>query len=137
MTDKDFLQHFGILGMKWGRRKARADSSTSSSKNDSEDYQRKKTLKKKKLSEMSNAELKTLNERMQLERQYKDLNKQDMSAGRKFVNDLLREIGTDLAKSALKSAVAGDFKNNSYIKNFGSGVNATKTVLKKKRKIGF
>lgn len=74
------LQHFGILGMHWGVRKA----STSHP-----DHVTAVGLKKKKLHELSNAELKTLTSRLQLEKQFKDLSKQDVSAGKKFVTDLL------------------------------------------------
>lgn len=61
---------------------------TSHNKNISEDFIKKNNLKKKKISELSNSELKTLNERLQLERQYKDLTKSS-SFGQKFVADIL------------------------------------------------
>lgn len=89
------LYHFGILGMRWGKRKAGLKKAFASSKkkdmsgNDSEDYKKKTVLKKKNMREMTNAELRTLNERLQLERQYKDLTKAETSAGRKFVMDIL------------------------------------------------
>ena len=54
---------------------------------------------------MSNAELRTLNERMQLERSYKDLNKKDVSAGRAFVTKTLTDIGSDMVKSTMTTFI--------------------------------
>lgn len=103
--DNNTLYHYGVLGMKWGRRKSRTSSSGTGSKrrsNKSDDYVRAKTLKKKKLSQLSNAELKELNNRMQLESQYKNLKKQNISTGRKFVQDVAYESGKQIAAEYTK-----------------------------------
>jgi hypothetical protein len=92
MNDVDnVLQHFGIPGMHWGRRSGKHTTPKISKKLGpvSEDTARKNLLKKKSIAEMSNSELKALNERLQLEKTYKELSKTDTSAGRKFVTDLL------------------------------------------------
>ena len=100
------LYHHGILGMKWGRRKAsNSVSSGKSSAHISEDYTQAREIKKKSLKEMSNSDLKQLNARLQLERQYKDLKKTDISAGQQIAIKILTEVGTELAKNALKSAI--------------------------------
>ena len=99
----DSLYHFGVLGMKWGKRKSQSGRTTTSSKkaaaaeNQSEDHKKKTNLKKKKLSEMSNAELKDLTTRLQLEKQYKDLSKTEVSAGKKFVSDVLTNAAKQTA----------------------------------------
>lgn len=88
----DVLQHFGIPGMHWGRRSGGHTTNKTSTKKlgtISDDAARKNLLKKKSISEMSNSELKAVNERLQLEKTYKELSKTDTSAGRKFVTDLL------------------------------------------------
>lgn len=54
---------------------------------------------------MSNAELRTLNERLQLERSFKDLSAKDISPGRKFAQDIIREVGKDLIKEPIKTGV--------------------------------
>lgn len=87
------LQHVGILGMKWGRRKARPSGPDKTSS----DHKVGVSLKRKKLSEMSNEELRTLTNRLQLEKQYKDLTKTDISSGRKFVSEVLQSAGKQLA----------------------------------------
>lgn len=103
--DNNTLYHHGVKGMRWGRRKSRTSSGTTMfkrSSNQSEDHVRAKALKKKKLSQMSNAELKELNNRMQLESQYKNLKKQNISTGRKFVQDVMYDSSKELTKEYTK-----------------------------------
>lgn len=68
----DELYHHGVLGMRWGRRKA-TSSSGSKKRKASQDHTRIQKLKKKKLSELSNKELQEFNNRKNLERNYKSL----------------------------------------------------------------
>ena len=94
------LYHYGVLGMRWGVRRTGKNGSSSEPKRvKSEDYTRAKKLKKKRLSELSNAELNDLNNRMQLESQYKNLKKQNINVGRKFVTDLVYETAKNTASS--------------------------------------
>ncbi len=94
------LYHFGILGMKWGVRRQRgSDGRIIEGSRGSEDYQKAKSLSKKGVKNLSNAELKTIVERMNLERQYKDLKKRDISAGEKFVKDVLVGAGKETVKN--------------------------------------
>lgn len=110
--DNKILIHAGIKGMRWGvRRYQNADGSLTDAgrkrynkKAQSEDHIRAKALKKKKLSQLSNEELRELNTRMQLETQYKDLKKKDISAGKKFVRDVAYESAK---KTASKYASRG------------------------------
>ena len=101
----DILEHFGIPGMKWGRRKS-GNSHTHTDKSHvkksediSDDAARKNQLKKKKLSQMSNAELKALNERLQLEKQYKTLMESDISPGKKYVAELFKTAAKQTASN--------------------------------------
>ena len=99
------LTHWGIKGQKWGvRRYQNKDGSLTpkGQKRYSDDYVRAKTLKKKKLRQLSNAELKELNNRMQLESTYKNLKKQDISAGRKFAKDVAYETAKSTASDYAK-----------------------------------
>jgi len=113
----DSLYHVGVLGMKWGKRGKRKFAPRAASKlhqtikdktakkESSEDHKKKVILKKKQIHEMSNAELKTLNERLQLEKQYKQLRKEDVVAGQKFATDMLRDIGKEIAKESIKETI--------------------------------
>lgn len=91
------LSHIGILGMRWGRRKGKTNTATKTHF-DSPDNKKKDGLMKKKINSMSNTELKALNERLQLERSYKELTKKQVSPGRKFVNSILSDVGTTQVK---------------------------------------
>lgn len=66
------LKHYGVKGMKWGVVRQRG-SNGRVGREVSEDHVRSRALKKKKTSEMSNNELKALNQRLQLERTNNEL----------------------------------------------------------------
>jgi hypothetical protein len=99
----NYLRHWGILGMRWGvRRSNPSESSSNRQSTKSQDHEQKVELKKKKISEMSNDELMALNKRMQLEKQYKDLASNDISAGKKLVNSLLNTAVKEVENYAMK-----------------------------------
>jgi len=97
------LKHVGILGMKWGHRKASSGPSHP-------DHAKASVLKKKKLHELSNDELTTLTKRLQLEKQFKDLNKKDLGAGHKFVADTLQGAGKQLASKYVANVAESAIK---------------------------
>lgn len=117
MADKnkidEILNHVGILGMHWGIRKSRSSGGKTKPKPattspNSPDHDEKVALKKKKLNSLSNAELKKLNERMQLEKSYKDLSKNDLSVGAKLVQEILGGAAKETAKNfAAKQMLKG------------------------------
>lgn len=121
------LYHYGVLGMKWGIIRSRQNNKSISRKSKkSEDYLRAKQLKKKKVSEMSNAELKELNNRMQLESQYKNLKRQNISTGQKFIKDVAYETAKNTvseytkkyAKEGIKY-VGSNMSSREYMKRNG------------------
>lgn len=88
------LQHVGVLGMHWGIRKrgpASADSTKTSE------------IKKKHVSELSNDELKAAVNRMQLERQFKELSSSGGGRGKAFLTKLLVNVGTKAVNSYVSS----------------------------------
>lgn len=102
MTElNNFLAHYGIPGMKWGKRKGGSVSSAS------EDHSAAKQLKKKPVSEMNNDEIKKLATRLQLEKQYKDLTPSKLSSGQKKVAVILATGATVNGVLALAKSPAG------------------------------
>lgn len=90
MADEDDneLVHYGVKGMRWGVRRA------SLRRNASADHKEARNLKKRHISELSNVELRTLNNRRQLENQYKQLNPNTLQIGKKHVAAALATAGT-------------------------------------------
>jgi len=83
----EFLAHYGVPGMKWGKRKK--SSEPARTLNPSSDHTTAQALRKKHVSEMNNDELRQLTARMQLEKQYKDLTPSTVSKGKKQVDTIL------------------------------------------------
>lgn len=93
------LYHFGIIGQKWGiRRYQNPDGSlTAAGKirySKSEDAVRADLIRSKDISEMSNAELRTLTERIRLENEYKKMNPSDRERGKNAVVNTVAFLGT-------------------------------------------
>lgn len=83
------LKHYGILGMKWGVRRSEAQLARIRGKsqkgNWSDDAKTAAEIKTKSVKQMSNAELKKLNERQQLEKQHEQLNPSTFKKGVAYV----------------------------------------------------
>lgn len=108
MDNGKYLRHYGILGMRWGRRRSSSTVTTTQSRN-SEDHDKKVSLTKKKINEMTNDELRTFTQRMSLEKQYKELSKVEIGKGQKFVNKLIdgaAKGATDMAVSIVNKKAA-------------------------------
>lgn len=100
--DQNELSHVGVLGMKWGHRKARTKVANLPPHSEnrapvSETRLKEMQLQKKKLSELTTTELKAVNERIQLEKTYASLTKKETSPGMKFVTDVLLGAGKQVA----------------------------------------
>ena len=102
----DFLQHYGVLGMKWGHRKARSTSSSNkkpkSTKNTTTSKPKPKPKPKPSQRQLSDDELRAVVNRMRLEREYADLTYR--ASSRSKVESVVRTIGTvaALTTSAVK-----------------------------------
>ena len=103
------LYHYGVPGMKWGVRRSqnkldRIDKR--SKKNDwSEDATTAAKIKTKKVSQMTNAELRKLNDRRNLEQQNANLSR-NSNKGRAAVKAFIATAGTITAVSAAAAIYA-------------------------------
>lgn len=107
----NFLAHYGKVGMKWGRRR-RADAHTINllrKQANSEDHNAAHDLKGKSLNSLSNAQIKTINSRMQLETTYKNLTAKPPTKGERFIKNLLKHGTT--AQSVYSLATSPMVKN--------------------------
>ena len=88
----DFLQHYGVLGMKWGHRKARSTSSSNKKPKSTKNTTTSKPKPKPTQRELSDEELRAVINRMRLEREYADL--QYRSSSRAKVENVVKAMGT-------------------------------------------
>lgn len=94
----NYLCHHGVKGMKWGIRKSRPKSSLNPFKKKTPSKQTAKstkTTKKKKvkIKELSDSDLQKKINRLQMEKRYRDLKKDELSEGKKLAGDILKTVG--------------------------------------------
>lgn len=115
MSDVDnFLAHYGVKGMKWGRRKKRGSDVTPS-----KDHRDSRLIRGKSVREMSNAELKSLNTRLELEQKHRKLNPSKAAAGKAWLTSAIATAGLGISIYNLANHQATQ-----------KGINVVKNVLK-------
>lgn len=134
MVEEEYLAHYGILGMKWGQRKAHNSSKgkpkikSRRKTPNSYDYNRTKDLRKRNYRQLSNTQLQKLNKRLNLEQEYRRLNPKGVEKGIKTTQYVLSLLGaggivggayrltkTPYGKAAINVARAGINKARSYV----------------------
>jgi len=83
------LEHSGVKGMKWGVRKKRGRSST--------DYKKTAPYRNKHPKELTNRQLRVVNERINLEQNYRRLNPSTVHKGQSMVKEALAIAATGAA----------------------------------------
>lgn len=104
-----YLEHHGIIGMKWGVRRseaelARARGSSKQSADEQERTNRQTAVKNRRT--LSDAELKKRIERLKMEREFKNLTEEDIAPGRKCVSEILASSGKKVASIAAAGAMS-------------------------------
>ena len=121
MENNYIITHHGIIGMKWGVRRSKAQLARVRKNNDlddaHEDYKRAHSSKK--LKDMSDQELRTVNNRLNMEKQYKDLTKKT-SKGKKAVATYIAVAGT--ISSVMAATATYKRLGNSAIDKIGDAV---------------
>jgi len=124
----DFLQHYGTKGMKWGVRKADNSSGSSSSTPASSDANLASATQTKintgGVKTVSNQELQHLVNRLNLEKQYSQLqatNKSDIQRGHKVVKDILQAGKTIEDVRKFMNSPTGKILKNTLKGTFAAG----------------
>lgn len=97
----EFLEHYGVKGMRWG---VRNDIPASRS---SHDYKSTKHLRNRRTHELTNKQLKTINERINLEQNYNRLNPTKVKKGHAAVKGFLTALATGVTLYNLLNSPAG------------------------------
>jgi len=93
-TVEEFIEHYGVKGMRWGKRTARGSRNTE------------RTVYKKSPKKLTSAELDKRIKRMETEKRYNDLNKRDIRKGEQLATEVLMGSGrTILATVATGAAL--------------------------------
>lgn len=103
----DVLEHHGVPGMKWGRRRARSSGDgkglrpgakgSKPSADKSSDFKKTQDLRGKKVSQLSDKQLKKINERMNMEKNYKKLNPTQIQKGHTTAKEVVAIATTTAA----------------------------------------
>lgn len=111
----DFLEHYGVKGMKWGVRRSREQLARARKQRGSD-----RTSYQKSPSRLSDSELNRRIKRMEMEKKYNELNSPPVKAGKKYVNDLLQNAGKTAA-GAVVGGAASFFVQKALKEKFNKG----------------
>lgn len=108
------LTHYGIKGMRWGVRRTEAQLARTRKKTESWSPEAKEAheIRKKSPKQMTNSELKKINERTRLEQEYSRLNPSKISKGVKIVG----------ASAAILGTAVGAYNNANALVKIGKGI---------------
>lgn len=92
-TVEEFIEHYGVKGMRWGKRKSRGSRNTE------------RTVYSRSPKKLTSAELDKRIKRMETEKRYNDLNKRDVGRGSQLAHEILTNSGRTVATTVATGAV--------------------------------
>lgn len=123
---ESILKHYGVPGMKWGRRRSRAALDKAASKDDTPDspeHTRSRELKTvavtRGIRKLSNKDLQDLTQRLNLEQQYSKLmtppDSKTKSKGRQILADKLKEYSLMTVDEVVKGQIKSNLRKQGII----------------------
>ena len=97
---KAFIEHHGVKGMHWGVRRKNAGRTSS-------DYKKSAPLRNRPVSSLTNKQLKSVNERLNLETNYKKLNPSTARKGKMAAAEIIGTVGIAVGAYNLLKSPAG------------------------------
>lgn len=97
-NDRNTAKQYGIPGMRWGRRK-QPDGSYKETGRKAKNRERAKEAKS-----MSDSDLQAAVKRLQMERQYRELTKTNLSPGKAFIQKTLTDAGKQAVSAYVNQA---------------------------------
>ena len=89
---KEFIEHHGVKGMKWGSRKKRVSTVTPGTREHPVKF-------KKPAHSLTDEELQKRVKRLEMEKKYNDLKSPPNTRGKKFVDNVLLGSGNDIVQT--------------------------------------
>lgn len=99
---KEFIEHHGVVGMRWGRRKGGSSERSASS-----DFKKVAALKKRPKHQLTNKQLRTINERMNLEQNFSKMNPSATKRGAETAAGILATVGIGFTAYNMVKSPAG------------------------------
>lgn len=99
------LQHHGIKGQKWGIRRFQNKDGTLTPAGKQRASEEKKRSDSKNRGTLTNAQLKKKIERLQLEKQLRELTNQEVNSGRAYAQKILKDVGSRVLTTAATGAL--------------------------------
>ena len=120
--DDNVMQHHGIKGQKWGVRRFQNTDGSLTTAGKQRASEAKKRTDSKNRGTLTNAQLKAKIERLQMEKQLRELTNQEVNSGKVYAQKILKDVGsrvlTTVATGAIlyagKAAVSGSFDTKEF-----------------------